>query len=146
MKRLNKITLILVAVMGIVISGCGSDMKKAPFVISVNTFRDNISVDLNSPCKNEKIYKTDESFRKCIDNIWGKIKGNWSVINLKGRRDCGKLPVKVKDCPPKDRMDREESYSFTIKTKFGTFKYDTSDKSTKTKYGYAPIGYKGGAK
>lgn len=146
MKRLNKITLILVAVMGMAISGCGgNDIKKAPYVsIHAKYAGDNIRVSIY-PCKNEKIYKTDEAFRKCIDK-WGKIKDNGSVINLKGRRDCGKLPVKAKDCPPKDRMD-DESYSFTLKTKFGTFKYDTSDKSTKTKNGYyAPIGYKGGNK
>lgn len=148
MKRLNKITLILVAVMGIVISGCGGDIKKAPFVERINAYNhtrdEKLKIIFASPCRYEN-FKTEKEFNKCVENVWVKMNNDLKVINLKGRRDCGKSPRKVKDCPPKNRLDNE-SYSFTLKTKFGTFKYDTSDKSTKTKYGYAPIGYKGGNK
>lgn len=138
MKRLNKITLILVAVMGMAINGCGGDIKKAPYVEYVDISGDNIGVRFASPCYNEKFYKTDEAISKCTDDIWEKMKNNVKMIEIKGRRYCGDAPVKVKDCPPKDR-NSFLSYTFKLKTKFGTFKYDTSDKSTKTEYGYAPI-------
>lgn len=137
MKRLNKITLILVAVMGMAISGCGGDIKKAPYVRYIDISKDNISVMIASPCYNEKFYKTDEAISKCTYDIWEKIKDNWSVINLKGRRDCGKSPIKVEDCPPKDRTSI--SYTLKLKTKFGTFKYNIGDESTYTQYGYLPI-------
>lgn len=137
MKRLNKITLILVAVMGIVISGCGGDIKKAPYVEYVDIFGDNIGVRFITPCYNKKFYKTNEAIRKCTDDIWEKMKNDVKMIEIKGRRYCGDTPVKVKDCPPKDR--KSISYTFKLKTKFGTFKYDTGDESTKIGYVYAPI-------
>lgn len=150
MKRLNKITLILVAVMGIMISGCGSDMKKAPFV-SIIVDENEISLYYHYEPTN---FKTWEEYDKEVDEWYVNTKKNPpKLISLKGRRDCSKLPVKwnntyyittiksIKDCPPKDRLNNK-SYEFTIKTNYGTFKYDTSDKSTKstkTKYGYLPI-------
>lgn len=137
MKRLNKITLILVAVMGMAINGCGGDIKKAPYVRYIDISEDNISAMFASPCYNEKFYKTDEAISKCTDDIWEKMKNDLNVISLKGRRDCGKLPVKVEDCPPKDR--KSMSYTLKLKTKFGTFKYNIGDESTYTEYGYLPI-------
>lgn len=139
MKRLNKITLILVAVMGIMISGCGGDIEKAPYVISeaINN-KGNIVIEFDSPCMNENIYNTDKAFRECHENVWEKMRSDLIIKNLKGRRDCGDLPVKAEDCPPMDRLNG--GYTFTLKTKFGTFKYNTGDESTRIDYyGYAPI-------
>lgn len=159
MKRLNKITLILVAVMGMVISGCGSDMKKAPFIIFDSKTEDAVTImlinNLDIPTKeSEAIYK--------------KLKVK--KITLLGRKECPLQDLSEKsdgitvymyevknraDCPPKDRLKRE-SYEITLNTNYGTFLYNISDRNTKRtqrvlggeRIWYVPVNYnnKGGNK
>ena len=154
MKRLNKITLILVAVMGIMISGCGSDIKKAPLV-QISPYRDYIQIGLNEPCFNTDFYKTNKAIEKCFAEWdWDKMKKT-KLVKLKGRRDCSNLSIKYeavdnrfkvepkKDCPPKNRLN-DKSYEITIKTNYGTFRYDTSNKKSEWKIlsgivVYAPV-------
>ena len=145
MKRLNKITLILVAVMGMAISGCGGDIKKAPLV-KIKPYSDYILIDLREPCFNTDFYKTNEAIEKCFAE-WEKMK-KAKLVKLKGRRDCSKLPIEYgdaqitiepsKDCPPKDRLS-ESSYELTIKTNYGTFNYDIGGKSRIHRAGYVAI-------
>lgn len=152
MKRLNKITLILVAVMGMAINGCGGDIKKAPLVQIIPYNRDYIQIDLNEPCYNTDFYKTNKAIEKCFAE-WEIKKAK--LVKLKGRRDCSNLSIKYeaddnrfkiepkKDCPPKNRLN-DQSYEITIKTNYGTFRYDTSNKKSEWKIRsgsvvYAPI-------
>lgn len=154
MKRLNKITLILVAVMGIVISGCGGDIKKAPFV-QIIARSNYIAINLIEPCDNTDFYKTNKAIEKCFAEWdWDKMKKT-KLVKLKGRRDCSNLSIKYyaddnyfkiepsKDCPPKNRLN-DKSYELTIKTNYGTFRYDTNNKKSEWKIRsgsvvYAPI-------
>ena len=157
MKILNKLALILVAVMGMAISGCGGDIKDTPLV-QISYSSDYITLDLHSPCRIADFYKTDKAIDKCWTK-WEKIK-QFKLVRLKGRRDCSNLSVKYdvdnkyikietpENCPPKNRLNKE-SYEFTIQTDYGTFNYDAGGKSLNvyaTYGGYMALSNKGGKK
>ena len=134
MKRLNKITLILVAVMGMAISGCGSDMKKAPPIV----FNGNDGGYINIVLLTNLDIPEKESLE-----IYKKLKVK--KITLLGRKECPLQDISKKDssgfkaygyqtktidCPPKDRF-KKESYEITLNTNYGTFLYNISDRNTK---------------
>lgn len=157
MKRLNKITLILVAVMGIVISGCGGDdINKAPFVV----FEGNDGGYIKIVLSNNLDMPEKES-----EEIYKKLKVK--KITLLGRKECPlqdksekssdglkvyMYQTKTIDCPPKDIL--KKTYEMTLKTNYGTFLYDTGKEKTSMRLwgSNAPLTYrpidnnKGGAK
>ena len=143
MKRLNKIALSVVAVVAVVISGCGADEKNAPTVTWIYG-DDNWGLKIKYRIPD---FKTQEQTDKWLKNI--TMKG---IVGLEGKRSCkglkwetinwGYIITPNEDCPPKDRLDLS-SYKFGIKTNYGTFYYDGSDKTSKNKYGhYETIGSK----
>lgn len=129
MKKLNKIALILVAVMGMVISGCGSDIKKAPFILFDSNNKGAVTIAV--------VNNTDIP-KKESEVIYKKLKVK--KITLLGKKECPLQDLTEKsdgitvymyevknkaDCPPKDRLKRN-SYEITLKTNYGTFTYDIS--------------------
>ena len=158
MKILHKITIILVAIMTAMISGCKAgkaDINKAP---CVNVARDYVGMMLNE-------YIGDIKFKNMEDKINFLIQREKDFSNLvvksitmTGRRECklGKVTewsykddgrrhslrakiVNIEDCPPKDRLSG--SHIIKLKTNYGTFTYDTSNESTFKGYcgGFMPI-------
>lgn len=150
MKRLHKTALILVAIMTAMISGCGADMDRAPTVF-INGYGE-LTIVANDYDGNIKFKDINdrENFYKQFNNLVVKS------ITMTGRRECklGKtievnnnfrresLKTKIlniEDCPPKDILTF--SYIIKLKTNYGTFTYDFSDKSTfiGVNSGYKPI-------
>ena len=137
MKRLHKIALSVVAVVAVVISGCGADEKNMPDVIEVipsSTFSDGDKVLIRF--FNKRNEKNDIQ----------------SVVYLEGRRPCKILKQGSDDtnydykvelsgsCPPKDRLNTQ-SYKFKVQTKGGRyFCYEGNANINKATENTYPVG------
>lgn len=163
MKKINKIAVILVAIMTAMISGCKAgkaDINKSP--IMTITYDDYLQIMQNDHIGNIKFkdeYSQEEFYKQRYMNFKNLVVKN---ITMTGKRECKlgkvtehsyhnysdmreKLKIKIlnfEDCPPKDRLTF--SYIVKLKTNYGTFTYDFGDKSTsKSYYGFMPIESKG---
>ena len=137
MKKINKIAVILVALVAVVISGCGADEKNAPTVNMDSIDENEIRLHLTVPTYIIDIQGYDKKVK--ATKKWAK---NFKLkeISLEGKRPCKILgysdnndyryDVKLSGgCPPKDRLNTK-SFKAKLKTSYGTFCYDTSDKKS----------------
>lgn len=146
MKKINKIAVILVALVAVVISGCGADEKNAPLVEVRDVSDSRILIDATTPFGSWQNADENKKIAKWIQNL-GKIE-EIKIVYLEGKRSCADFEVQLSGpytlndsslfhftitppevCPPKDRLNKE-GYKFGIKTNYGTFCYDTSDKKS----------------
>lgn len=142
MKKINKIAVILVAIMTAMVSGCKAgkaDIDKAPFtggfkykhdsdneaylVVEGNNKTEfviinNVSIKGRRNCKTKvkpSIYYNDNE----ADKYGVKLIVGESV----GVKDKTKLRIgwTIDDCPPEDRLN--ETYTIVIKCNYGTYTY-----------------------
>ena len=143
MKKLNKIALSVVAMVAVVISGCGADEKNAP-VVNIKVYDYEIYVSIETPFGRWQNVDGNKKMKKWLQNLGKEIK----IVYLEGKRSCADFKTKLSGpstpddpyflhftitppevCPPKDRLNKA-GYKFGIKTGHGTFCYDTSDKKS----------------
>ena len=137
MKKINKIAVIFVVLVAVMISGCGADEKNAPLVSKYGDHIDTIGFSLYVPTYIFDMQDPDKRIKaadKWLKNF------NRKEISLEGKRPCkilgysevekGNYKVELSgDCPPKDRLN-ESGFKAKLKTSYGTFCYDTSDKKS----------------